>query len=116
MQIEPQPVAFYPSWVALEFRDDFVFFEELRRRLAEGLLGLLLWRGFKETRAGFAAQFEISVLRDLFGLREQIALRAGAVLLTVHRSRALPERAVVALIDLDFATKNFVRRHMTLLR
>ena len=93
--------------------DDFVFLEELLRRFAEAPLVFLLRCGVEKTGAPLTAQFEIPILCELLRLSDVVPLRARTILFAVERSRALPERAVLALVDLDFAAENFVRRHPT---
>lgn len=71
-----------PARAALALGDDAVFLGELRRRVGKALPGL------EEARAGFAAQLEIPVLREVFGEGEVLFLRGSTALLAADRSLA----------------------------
>src|SRR5882672_347393 len=100
-------MALGPSLGALALGDDAVFLGELIRGLLDGLFGL------EQAGAGSAAQFEVPVLGDLLGVGKAFFVRALAVILVFVMSRTLPESAVVALIDEDFATHDRMADHGT---
>ena len=81
------------------------FLGELVGSLLKGLLGL------EQARAGFAAQFEIPILDNLLGVFEALLLGAGSVVAVLEMHRALPEPAVLALIDVDYIVHDRVADH-----
>jgi hypothetical protein len=81
---------------ALSLGDDAVFLDELIGDLLDGLFGL------EQTGAGFAAELEVPVLGDLFGVSEALLARAAAALFAADRGRAMPDLALAAAVELQF--------------
>jgi hypothetical protein len=73
---------------ALALSDEIVFTVVLRRRFAEGFLGLDF------SAAEFAAELEVPILGDFLGFGETVFFRTPAAILTREICGALPATAV----------------------
>src|SRR5215468_8666863 len=100
-------MAIHVRFVALALGDKWEFPKELLRRVREGLLAVHRNQLAEIATLKFAAQLQVPIFGEVLRLREFFFLSRGAVLLATDRSGALPE-ASVALVDLHFATENFV--------
>ena len=105
MEANSDTVTLNPADATLSLGDNLVFLQELLRRLPEGLLR------FQQAGAVLAAQFQIPVLGDLLGEGDVFFLGGRAVLLAPQRRRALPEAAVAAPVELNFAVHQLVACH-----
>src|ERR1039458_8962448 len=103
-QMNPQAsaVAFNVLGITLALGDDLVFALELHSGFAEGFFA-----GYF-TVPGFAAQPEIPVLGEILGLGEAVFLRGNPSVLAGEVGRTLPQTAVVAPVDVDFAAEDRV--------
>ena len=99
---EPVSVTFHVFGIALSVRDGFVFAKKLISGVLETLAGLQF------SRALFAFEFEIPVLREILRVLEALFLRADTMVLARKIRRALPQMAVVALVEMQFAAHKFV--------
>ena len=106
-QVEAQAglVALDPAGAPLALGDDLVFAFEKLRSLPEGLF-------VKQLAAPILfAQRQVPVLGELLRQVQAFFLGADALVAGGEIGRALPEAAVLALVDVDLVTENRVRIH-----
>src|ERR1035441_6830720 len=99
---EARAVALNVLGIALALGDDLVFALELHSGFAEGFLAGYL------TVPDFAAQPQKPVLGEVLGLGEAVLLGRDAPVLAGEIGRTLPQAAVVAAVNVDFAAEDRV--------
>lgn len=104
---DPGFVALYPLGASLALSDDFVLGLERLGPMFESPFGNQFAAAF------FAPEGQIPVLRKLLCARQTLFFCGRPMVLALHEGRALPETAVFAPINVDFAAQNRVFRHGT---
>src|SRR5665213_1463969 len=99
---EARAVALNVLGITLALGDDLVFALELHGGFAESFFA-----GYF-TVADFATQPQKPVLGEVLGLGEAVFLRRDAPVLAGEVGRTLPQAAVVAAVDVDFAAEDRV--------
>src|ERR1022692_3538656 len=102
MNPEARAVAFNVLGITLALGDDLVFALELHSGFAEGFFA-----GYF-TVPDLAAQPQIPVLGEVLGLGEAVFLGRNAPVLAGEVGRTLPQAAVVAAVNVDFAAEDRV--------
>ncbi len=102
MNPQPDLTAVGPRLAALTFGDNFILARKLNRSLCKAHSG--------EQGADFvlAAKFEILVLGKLGRQRNTFAFCRSPSLLAANRCGTLPNPAVAAPVELNFAVQNLV--------
>ena len=102
MNPEARAVALNVLGIALALGDDLVFALELHGGFAEGFFA-----GYF-TVPDLAAQSQIPVFGEVLGLGEAVFLGRDAPVLAGEIGRSLPQAAVVAAVNVDFAAEDRV--------
>ena len=99
MKARAPALAVHIALVALPLGHDVVLVQVMGRDFAKGLFG------FDLSGAEFSAQLQVPVLSDSLGLRQAFFLGADAPILAREIGGALPQAAIVTLVDVDLAVR-----------
>ena len=112
-QVNPyaQPKAFDVLGASLAIRDGFIFEQELLSSSLERLAD------FQRSCPQFSSELEIPIFCEVLCMSEAVLFRGYAPILPFQKGRALPVAAVLAAVDVEFSSHQFVAfRHIDLPR